>query len=81
MHEYDYQEEISGSLQVAIKSIPGLTIEGGATLDMNGVDKEFSESLEVTVKTSMTGYKIMNLFPSCLVTSSWKSLPQPTMTV
>ena len=53
MHEYEYQEEISGSLQVAIKSIPGLTIKGGATLDMNGVDKEFSESLEVTVKTSL----------------------------
>jgi len=49
VHEYEYQEEISGSLQVAIKSIPGLTIEGGATLDMNGVDKEFSESLEVTL--------------------------------
>ena len=51
VYEYEYTEEISGSLQVAIKSIPGLTIQGGADLDMNGVDREFSESLEVTVKT------------------------------
>ena len=49
MHDYEYTEEISGSLQVAIKSIPGLVIEGGASLDMNGVDKKFTESLEVTV--------------------------------
>ena len=54
VHEYEYTEEISGSLhlQVAIKSIPGLVIEGGASLDMNGVDKEFSESLEVTVRNT-----------------------------
>ena len=50
MYDYEYTEEISGSLQVAIKSIPGLVIEGDASLDMNGVDKEFSESLEVTVR-------------------------------
>merc|ERR1711892_353479 len=49
VYEYEYTEEISGSLQVAIKSIPGLTIQGGADLDMNGVDREFSESLEVTL--------------------------------
>jgi len=49
VYDYEYTEEISGSLQVAIKSIPGLVIEGGASLDMNGVDKEFSESLEVTL--------------------------------
>jgi len=49
VHDYEYTEEISGDLQVAIKKIPGLVIEGGASLDMNGEEKEFSESLEVTL--------------------------------
>ena len=56
MHDYEYTEEISGDLQVAIKKIPGLVIEGGASLDMNGEEKEFSESLEVTVRNTDKKY-------------------------
>ena len=62
VHDYEYTEEISGSLQVAIKSIPGLVIEGGASLDMNGVDKEFSESLEVTVRNTDRNIENLKIF-------------------
>ena len=41
------KEEIAGSLQVLVKSIPSFSIEGSATVKVDGEEKKFRESVQV----------------------------------
>ena len=48
------KQEVGGSLQVVVKSIPGFAIEGSASVQLNGEEKKLSESLEVRFNGDFT---------------------------
>ena len=48
------KQTVGGSLQAVVKAIPGFSIEGSASVKLNGEEKKLSESLEVNFNGDFT---------------------------
>ena len=48
------KQNVGGSLQAVVKAIPGFSIEGSASVKLNGEEKKLSESLEVRFNGDFT---------------------------